>query len=71
MTYDEMRDAPCADCKKRYVGCHSDCEDYKAWKSKQMIVAENKRKAKAEQSMLDSYTAKSVRKYMRKKREER
>lgn len=62
-----MIDAPCADCQKRHVGCHSDCEDYKAWKSRQMSVAENKRKAKAEQSMLDSYTVKSASKYKRRK----
>lgn len=25
------RDAPCRDCKKRHMGCHSECEDYKAF----------------------------------------
>lgn len=24
--------APCRDCKKREVGCHAKCEDYKSWK---------------------------------------
>lgn len=66
-----MMDVPCADCQKRYVGCHSDCETYKAWKSEQLSDAEAKRKAKETQSMLNSYTAKAARKYMRKKREER
>ena len=23
------RDAPCRDCKKRHMGCHSECEEYK------------------------------------------
>ena len=27
-----MDRAPCKDCEKRYVGCHSDCIDYKDWK---------------------------------------
>lgn len=27
--------APCKDCMKRKVGCHSNCNKYKKWKSKQ------------------------------------
>lgn len=63
--------ATCLNCNNRYVGCHADCETYKAWKSEQLASAEAKRKAKETQSMLNSYTAKAARKYMRKKREER
>lgn len=66
-----MIDAPCADCQKRYVGCHSDCEDYKTWKSEQMSVAEDKRKRKNETSMLNSYTAAQKAKYLRKPKKER
>lgn len=25
---------PCKSCKKRYVGCHSNCEKYKEWANK-------------------------------------
>lgn len=66
-----MIDAPCADCQKRYVGCHSDCENYKAWKSEQMSVAEDKRKRKNETSMLNSYTETQKAKYQRKPKKER
>lgn len=24
--------SPCMDCSRRYVGCHSDCAGYSAWK---------------------------------------
>ncbi len=24
---------PCKDCEKRYLGCHSDCESYKAYRA--------------------------------------
>lgn len=27
--------APCKDCVKREIGCHSNCNKYKKWKSKQ------------------------------------
>ena len=23
-----MNSAPCKDCQRRYLGCHSECEDY-------------------------------------------
>lgn len=26
-----MKDSPCHNCPRREVGCHSSCEDYKAW----------------------------------------
>lgn len=28
-----MKQPQCKNCEKRYVGCHSECEDYKSWKS--------------------------------------
>ncbi len=28
-----MDSAPCKDCERRYVSCHSDCDDYKNWKN--------------------------------------
>ena len=26
-----MKQAPCKDCKRRYLGCHSECPDYIDW----------------------------------------
>lgn len=39
---------PCKACEKRYPGCHSDCEDGKAWKdrleeSKKMYEAQREK----------------------------
>lgn len=29
---DDVKENCCFGCEKRYVGCHAECEDYKAWK---------------------------------------
>lgn len=40
----------CRGCKKRFVGCHAQCEDYKMWKEwdieQQKIIKSKKRKAR-------------------------
>lgn len=38
-----MYDPPCGNCDKRTVGCHSDCNVYKAWLSKYHKLAERRR----------------------------
>lgn len=38
----------CYDCKKRHVGCHGHCEDYKKWKEEYDKQAKEIRKRKAE-----------------------
>lgn len=38
----ETMNAPCLDCKRRTVGCHSVCEDYSEFKTEQKKVAEAK-----------------------------
>lgn len=35
--------APCKDCEKRHINCHSECPEYKLWK---IYEAEEKRKIK-------------------------
>jgi len=35
--------APCLDCKKRKLGCHSDCNDYISWVKEKREVLEKKR----------------------------
>ena len=27
--------SPCKDCQKRFVGCHSSCEDFAKWKTEE------------------------------------
>ena len=36
-------DSSCLDCKNRYPGCHSTCENYKNYKEKLEKIKENKR----------------------------
>lgn len=43
--------SPCYKCEKRYPGCHSHCDDYKAWRGdfdakKQAVKTEKERKMK-------------------------
>lgn len=30
-----MGQAPCKDCERRHIGCHAQCDDYKAWREEQ------------------------------------
>lgn len=63
--------APCVDCQTRYVGCHANCDRYKAWKAEQMTDAERVRKDKRRNSMLNAYTVTEMARNTRKKRKER
>lgn len=47
-SYYRRTPSPCKNCDKRYLGCHSQCEDYKEWKIKEQeehAKAINKQKA--------------------------
>ena len=35
-----MKVAPCKLCDRRRLGCHSHCEDYKAWKDELALITE-------------------------------
>lgn len=41
-----MQSNGCLQCENRYIGCHSQCESYRAFKAKLAIAAEVQRKAK-------------------------
>lgn len=49
---------PCADCEERYVGCHAECERYKAWKEDREKQREAKHAATA--SYREAYGRKKV-----------
>lgn len=34
---------PCNGCKKRYIGCHSHCEDWDKYKAKTKLRLENRK----------------------------
>ena len=40
--------APCRDCDKRYLGCHSECADYIDYNNKQQKIRDE-RAARAEE----------------------
>lgn len=59
--------SPCLDCERRFVGCHSTCEDYKAFRDKldkaKEVIAQKKR----EEDIAVSFKIQSVQKQIRKK----
>lgn len=52
----------CKECKKRYMGCHSKCEDYLAAKAENERIKEEKHK----QSVTDGYFVLTARKKRKK-----
>lgn len=47
-----MKNPPCKDCEERFVGCHSQCEKYKEWRSARDEINGIVRKAKTEERMI-------------------
>lgn len=43
--------APCKDCYKRYLGCHSECADYIDYNNKQQKIRDE-RMARAEECQM-------------------
>ena len=43
--------APCKDCEKRYLGCHSECADYNNYNNKQQKVRDE-RAARSEECQM-------------------
>lgn len=39
--------APCRDCDRRHIGCHTICTEYKAWRREQDKIIEAKAKEEA------------------------
>ena len=46
-----MTKAPCKDCHKRYLGCHSECVDYIEYNDKQQKIRDE-RVARAEECQM-------------------
>ena len=43
--------APCKDCEKRYLGCHSECADYIDYNNKQQKIRDE-RAARSEECQM-------------------
>lgn len=50
-----MKVAPCKDCEKRVVGCHSSCEDFVQWEQEHREEKERLREAKMKSSEYLAY----------------
>ena len=59
---------PCGVCEERYLGCHAQCDAYRAWNNERMAEREKIYKANNRQDMLNGFKAESIRKTRRKRR---
>lgn len=50
--------AGCKNCNKRYIGCHSECEDYQNYKDELEDMKAKIRKAKRNDSEMRDYVKK-------------
>ena len=46
---------PCYQCTKRYVGCHSKCEEYRVWAHKVLELHKSIREQKLARYLADEY----------------
>ena len=53
-----MRKQPCKDCKKRYLGCHSICPDYKEMVEENKKISEKRSKVVEQKQFWYSCTKK-------------
>jgi hypothetical protein len=44
-------DAPCKGCEKRHEACHDSCEEFKAYKEKQLKIARKRREYASERAV--------------------
>lgn len=67
-----MIKAPCKDCEKRYVGCHSSCEEYLAFKKDQREYNEKvlnaRNKGRQVNTVLFKNAEKAMKRYGRQKK---
>lgn len=67
---DDVKENRCFGCEKRHVGCHAECEDYKAWKAehdKKREIEKSERMKIVDRTQYDVDRAKRVRKAIGKK----
>lgn len=63
-----MTKNPCFGCAERYVGCHGECEKYKAWKTEYDRQRELQKEAQKEDDVRNGYVMKSLERYRKKQR---
>ena len=56
---------PCKDCEERHLGCHSDCERYKAYREEWERITAEIWKAKKAEALTEGYVITMKRKIAR------
>lgn len=51
---------PCAVCEERFVGCHVECEVYKAWREAHNAMKDKRRKKHDRDDMLVNFKLTSI-----------
>ena len=59
---------PCGVCEIRHIGCHAQCDAYKAWNNERMAEREKIYKHNNRQDMLDGFKKDAIQKQRRKRR---
>ena len=59
---------PCAVCEERFVGCHAECEVYKAWQDVQKTERDKHRQKRDRDALLVKFKVESVAKLRRRRR---
>lgn len=59
---------PCAVCEERFVGCHAECEAYKAWDAEQWQRREAEIQQRRREALLDNARTDAIRKTKRRHR---
>ena len=63
-----IRESPCYKCEKRFIECHTSCEDYKTYKDAINELKQRCRKIYLIDDMLEDVTFRRISKYIKKHR---
>lgn len=60
--------SPCAVCEERFVGCHAECEVFKAWHERQKERLKKLYQQHARNDLLNDFKADAIRKTRRRRK---
>ena len=58
---------PCGICEHRFVGCHAECEAFRAWHNERIARQREKYRQRNRDDMLNGFKAESIARGRRKK----
>ncbi len=59
---------PCGVCEKRFVGCHAECDVFKAWQEQQKERLKKLYQQHARNDLLNDFKADAIRKARRRRK---